>query len=98
MLWEFGISKKDLLRRQYNLSLEIEALLKRVADLEAQLEEMKKPAKSKAKAGKKKVIYVERKTEKGLDGAIARKIKEGYLLISTKKVDGMLQARMEKVQ
>lgn len=98
MIWEFGISKKDLLRRQYNLSLEIEALLKRVADLEAQLEEMKKPAKSNAKAGKKKVIYVERKTEKGLDGAIARKIKEGYLLISTKKVDGMLQARMEKVQ
>lgn len=98
MIWEFGISKKDLLRRQYNLSLEIEALLKRVADLEAQLEEMKKPAKSNAKAGKKKVIYVERKTEKGLDGAIARKIKEGYLLISTKKVDGMLQARMEKAQ
>lgn len=98
MIWEFGISKKDLLRRQYNLSLEIEALLKRVADLEAQLEEMKKPAKSKTKAGKKKVIYVERKTEKGLDGAIARKIKEGYLLLSTKKVDGMFQARMEKVQ
>ena len=98
MIWEFGISKKDLLRRQYNLSLEIEALLKRVADLEAQLEEMKKPAKSNAKAGNKKVIYVERKTEKGLDGAIARKIKEGYLLISTKKVDGMLKSRMEKVQ
>lgn len=98
MIWEFGISKKDLLRRQYNLSLEIEALLKRVADLEAQLEEMKKPTKSNAKAGKKKVIYVERKTEKGLDGAVARKIKEGYLLISTKKVDGMLQARMEKVK
>ena len=54
MLWEFGISKKDLLRRQYNLSLEIEALLKRVADLEAQLEEMKKPAKSKARRKRKK--------------------------------------------
>lgn len=98
MIWEFGISKKDLLERQYNLSKEIESINKEIALLEAQLEEMKKPAKSKTKAGKKKVIYVERKTEKGLDGAIARKIKEGYLLISTKKVDGMLQARMEKVQ
>lgn len=98
MFWGWTISKKDLLQRQYNLSLEIEALLKRVADLETQLDDMKKPAKSKAKAGKKKVIYVERKTEKGLDGAVARKIKEGYLLLSTKKVDGMFQARMEKVQ
>jgi len=110
MIWEFGISKKDLLERQYNLSKEIEALNEEIEILESRISELenkgakkkpgKKPAQKKAdkKAGKSSKIYFQRKSEKGLDNFIAQKTKEGYLLLTKKEKDGTWKAEMEKAK
>lgn len=103
MLWEFGISKKDLLQRQYNLSKEIEGLNKEIALLEERISALEpKPKKQVKKVEKKKApkgpdkIYFQRKSEKSLDNFIAQKTKDGYLLLTKTEKKGVWTAKMEK--
>lgn len=105
MLWEFGISKKDLLQRQYNLSKEIEGLNKEIALLEERVSALEpKPKKQVKKVEKKKAskgpdkIYFQRKSEKSLDNFIAQKTKDGYLLLTKKEKNGLWKAEMEKAK
>ena len=105
MLWEFGISKKDLLQRQYNLSKEIESINKEIALLEERVSAIEpKPKKQTKKTEKKKAskgpnrIQFYRKSEKSLDIFIARKIEEGYLLVTKTELDASWMAIMEKAK
>lgn len=105
MLWEFGISKKDLLQRQYNLSKEVEALDKEIAALEERLSALEpKPKKQAKKVEEKKAskepnrIYFQRKSEKSLDNFIAQKIKDGYLLLAKREKNGYWTASMERAK
>jgi len=105
MIWEFGISKKDLLERQYNLSKEIESLNNEIALLEERISALEpKPKEQAKKAEKKKAekktskIYFQRKSEKSLDNYIASMIKVGYVLLVKKEKDGLWKAEMEKAE
>lgn len=105
MIWEFGISKKDLLQRQYNLSKEIEGLNKEIALLEERISALEpKPKRQAKKVEKKKAskgpdkIYFQRKSEKSLDNFIAQKTKDGYLLLTKKEKNGLWKAEMEKAK
>lgn len=109
MIWEFGISKKDLLERQYNLSKEVESLNNEIALLEERIsalepkpkkqakKQVKKTEKKKTSKGPNKIRFY-RKSEKSLDNFIARKIKEGYLLVTKTKLDESWEAVMEKAK
>lgn len=101
MIWEFGISKKDLLERQYNLSKEIESLNNEIALLEERISALEpKPKKTEKKKAEKKTskIYFQRKSEKSLDNYIASMIKVGYVLLAKKEKDGLWKAEMEKAK
>jgi hypothetical protein len=105
MFWGWSISKKDLLERQYNLSKEVESLNNEIALLEERISALEpKPKKQAKKTEKKKTskgpnkIRFYRKSEKSLDNFIARKIKEGYLLVTKTKLDESWEAVMEKAK
>lgn len=105
MFWGWSISKKDLLERQYNLSKEVESLNKEIALLEERISALEpKPKKQAKKTEKKKAskgpnrIQFCRKSEKSLDNFIARKIKEGYLLVTKVETDVEWKAVMEKAK
>lgn len=105
MYWGWSISKKDLLERQYNLSKEIESLNNEIALLEGRISALEpKPKKRAKKAEEKKAskgpnkIQFYRKSEKSLDNFIARKIKDGYLLLTKEELDASWMAKMEKAK
>lgn len=105
MYWGWSISKKDLLERQYNLSKEIESLNNEIALLEERISALEpKPKKQAKKAEKKKApkgpnkIQFYRKSEKSLDNFIARKIEDGYLLVTKVELDASWMAKMEKAK
>lgn len=105
MYWGWSISKKDLLERQYNLSKEIESLNNEIALLEGRIsalepkpkKQIKKAEKKKASKGPNKIQFY-RKSEKSLDNFIARKIKDGYLLVTKVELDASWMAKMEKAK
>ena len=105
MYWGWSISKKDLLERQYNLSKEVESLNNEIALLEERISALEpKPKKQAKKTEKKKTskgpnkIRFYCKSEKSLDNFIARKIEEGYLLVTKTKLDESWEAVMEKAK
>lgn len=101
MYWGWSISKKDLLERQYNLSKEIESLNNEIALLEERISALepktKKVEKKKTSKGPNKIQFY-RKSEKSLDNFIARKIEDGYLLVTKVELDASWMAKMEKAK